>query len=109
MLWLLTASLCLVVVAGLRVQGLLRVVASAHRLCRLISAAWSSAADWMPWHAGGMMGQNGVAFGQRISSHDRHNEWKLFVGQVPLEVSFMLVSIADWHLLCSTCLLKLNS
>ena len=32
------------------------------------------------------MGQNGRAFGQRISSHDRHNEWKLFVGQVPLEV-----------------------
>lgn len=26
-------------------------------------------------------------WGQKISSHDKMNEWKLFVGQVPLEVS----------------------
>lgn len=25
-------------------------------------------------------------WGQKISSHDKLNEWKLFVGQVPLEV-----------------------
>ena len=26
-------------------------------------------------------------WGQRIGSNDKHNEWKLFIGQVPLEVS----------------------
>ena len=25
-------------------------------------------------------------WGQRIGSNDKHNEWKLFIGQVPLEV-----------------------
>ena len=39
-----------------------------------------------PAPCAGMMGRSGRVFGQRISSHDRHNEWKLFVGQVPLEV-----------------------
>ena len=28
----------------------------------------------------------GRPWGQKISSHDKMNEWKLFVGQVPLEV-----------------------
>ena len=52
-------------------------------------------------HAGNTMGQNGRAFGQRISSHDRHNEWKLFVGQVPLEVNlphaFRLIEVKEIH------------
>ncbi len=26
-------------------------------------------------------------WGQRIGSNDKHNEWKLFIGQVPLEVT----------------------
>lgn len=32
--------------------------------------------------------RNGVArpWGQKIGSNDKHNEWKLFIGQVPLEV-----------------------
>ena len=25
-------------------------------------------------------------WGQKIGSNDKHNEWKLFIGQVPLEV-----------------------
>lgn len=28
-------------------------------------------------------------WGQRIGSNDKHNEWKLFIGQVPLEVGFI--------------------
>ncbi len=34
---------------------------------------------------GGRNGSNRV-FGQKIGSNDKHNEWKLFIGQVPLEV-----------------------
>ncbi len=34
---------------------------------------------------GGRTGSNRV-FGQKIGSNDKHNEWKLFIGQVPLEV-----------------------
>ena len=29
-------------------------------------------------------------WGQRIGSNDKHNEWKLFIGQVPLEVRVWL-------------------
>ena len=28
-------------------------------------------------------------WGQRIGSNDKHNEWKLFIGQVPLEVRLL--------------------
>ena len=30
--------------------------------------------------------QTGRPWGQKIGSNDKYNEWKLFVGQVPLEV-----------------------
>lgn len=39
---------------------------------------------------GGRNSSNRV-FGQKIGSNDKHNEWKLFIGQVPLEVCSALV------------------
>ncbi len=32
----------------------------------------------------------GRPWGQKISGNDKYNEWKLFVGQVPLEVGLAL-------------------
>lgn len=43
-------------------------------------------------------------WGQRIGSNDKHNEWKLFIGQVPLEVSHIpgpCLSICVQQDLCS--------
>lgn len=36
---------------------------------------------------GSWPGEGGRLWGQKIGSNDKFNEWKLFVGQVPLEVS----------------------
>ena len=43
----------------------------------------------------GMQPQEHAArpWGQKISGNDKFNEWKLFVGQVPLEV---LISSLSW-------------
>ena len=40
----------------------------------------------------------GRPWGQKIGSNDKYNEWKLFVGQVPLEVSMLLLSCWSLHL-----------
>ena len=49
-------------------------------------------------------------WGQRIGSNDKHNEWKLFIGQVPLEVRVWLalsspagVAQVSWLCITSAC------
>jgi RNA recognition motif-containing protein len=42
----------------------------------------------------GLRGGMARPWGQKIGSNDKHNEWKLFIGQVPLEVGAPLACTA---------------
>ena len=46
---------------------------------------------------------SGHSWGQKISSHNKLNEWKLFVGQVPLEVRKASALLCEVHAVAVLC------